>query len=355
MTSAQQLLGLRATRDKAWDDSLKAFTQALIYKGRAYERHADPAEIAERAGASSRVIEFLKADMPALSATGTPVSINSAFVDFLRNTSVVDAMSKWMVPAMPHTTFAIKSTAYTADEVGEGQSKPVQTATFVQNTTSPLKATAIVACTSQFLEQPVRNITDYLSRALRDAVASQMNQTFFENVEDEGASGVGSTAEDMGSTLADLRELTKMVGYGEASKLHLIVNSDDAIWLTSLAMSVGNGDMTPQGGRFFGMTVLVSDDLPSGKVFCVDPSGCAFWDGGVEQSISTQATLELEDAPANASAPTVAQASLTSLFQTGAQAFKVERSFAFRVIRPDAVASLVGVAWGPANDSPAGS
>jgi HK97 family phage major capsid protein len=352
--TAQQLLGLRG-RDKDWSDNVNTFTQALIYRGKAHELRKDPAVYAEQHGASNRVVEFLKADQPALSAGGTPVSINSDFVDYLRNVSVVDAMSRYMVPAMPHSTFAIKSTAWVSDEVGEGQSKPAQTALFVQNTTSPLKATAIVAVTREFLQQPVRDITGYLSRALRDAVASQMNATFFENLEDEGASGVGSTAEDMTTTLADIRELTRMVAYGESSKLHLIVNSDDAIWLTSLAMSVGNSDMSPQGGRFFGMTVLVSDDLPSGKVFCVDPSGCAFWDGGVQQSISSQATLELEDAPANASAPTVAQANLTSLFQTGTTAYKIERSFAFKVIRPDAISSLVGVAWGPANDSPVGS
>jgi hypothetical protein len=352
MQHTTPLTGLRAGRDKEWSDNVGIFSEALIYRGLAHKERMDPAVYAERRGASSRLIEFLKADTPALVASST---ISASFVDYLRNVSALDAMSKWMIPASLYARIAITTAAWTADEIGEGLGKKVQTKTFTEKTISPLKTTALVAATKETLDQPVNNIRGYIGRAMRDAVSAKMNATFFEDVEDQGASGVSGTVEDLTTTLADLRELTKMCAYGEGSRLFLFVSSDQAIWLTSLAMSVGNGEMTPQGGRFFGLDVMVSDDLPSGKVFCIDATGIAFWDGGIQQATSTIADWEAEDAPAQASAPTVASSQLTSAFMTNTTIFKCERSFGFTVVRPDAVASLVEVAWGPANDSPAGS
>jgi HK97 family phage major capsid protein len=352
MTSAQQLLGLRAGRDKEWSDNVGIFSEAMIYRGFANQKRMDPAVYAERAGANSRVVEYLKSDTPAMVAGST---INASFIDYLRNVSAIDAMSRWTIPAALYGRIAIATQAWTADEIGEGVGKKIQTKSFSEATISPLKTVGIVAATKETLDQPVKNIRAYIGRAMRDAVSAKMNQTFFEDIEDQGASGVSGTVEDLTTTLADLRELLKMCAYGEGSKLFLCVNSDQAIWLTSLAASVGNGEMTVMGGRFFGLDVLVSDNLPSGKVFCIDATGIAFWDGGIEQAVSTEADLELEDGPAVASAPTVVGNVMSSLFQTGATAFKCERRFGFKVVRPDAVASLVEVAWAPANDSPAGS
>jgi hypothetical protein len=352
MQHTTPLTGLRAGRDKDWSDNVTAFGEALIYRGLADKERMHPAVYAERRGANSRIVEYLKADTPAMVAGST---INASFVDYLRNVSALDQMSRWMLPAALYARIGITTAAWTADETGEGVGKKVQTKSFTEATISPLKTTAIVAATKETLDQPVNNIRGYIARAMRDAVSAKMNAVFFEDIEDQGASGVSGTVEDLASTLADLRELTKMVAYGEGSKLFLFVSSDQAIWLTSLAASVGNGEMTVMGGRFFGLDVMVSDNLPSGKVFCVDATGLAWWDGGIEQAVSTVADVELEDGPAQASAPTVASSQLTSMFQTNTTAFKCERSFGFKVVRPDAVASLVEVAWAPANDSPAGS
>jgi hypothetical protein len=342
------LSGLRG-RDKDWSDGVKAFGEALIYRGLAHERRTNPADYAAARGANSRVVEYLKTDMPALVADSTT---NAAFVDYLRNVSALDAMSSYMIPSMQYGAVAIKSTAWTADETGEGVGKKVQTATFNESLISPLKVTALVACTREFLQQPIKNVRGYIARAMRDAVGSKMNDTFFTDVSELNFGAANAASDDLAGVLSDLRELVKMVAYGETSKLFLYVSSDQAIHLTSLAMSVGNNEMTPLGGVFFGMTVMVSDNLPSGLIFCIDPTGIAWWDGGVEQAVSTQADLELEDGPAQASAPTVASSQLSSLFQTNAVGFRVERSFAYKVVRPNSVAALHGVAWGGA-DSPA--
>jgi hypothetical protein len=349
MTSAQQLLVLRG-RDKDWSDGVHTFGEALIYRGLAHEKRLDPAVYAERSGASNRVIEYLaKADTPALSADSTA---NASFIDYLRNTSALDAMSRWMIPVAAHGAVAITAAAWTGNEVGEGLAKPVQTHTLNEGVISPLKTTALLAVTREFLQQPIRNVRGYIARAMRDAVSSAMNTAFFDDVEEANYGVANAASDDLAGVLVDLRELVKMVSYGENSKLFVFVSSDQAVHMSSLAMSVGNNDMGPQGGVFMGLEVKVSDNLPSGVIFCCDPTGVCWWDGGVQQSVSTVADLELEDAPSNASAPTVASAQLTSLFSTNSVGFRCERSFAYKVVRPGAIASLHGVAWG-GSDSPA--
>lgn len=336
---------------KEMSDGVSTFTQALIYKAAARKESMHPADFAEHVGAPRRVIEYLKADAGGLTATQ---SIGAQFIDYLRNTSALDAMARWMIPAQPHGLYSIKSTAWTADETGEGAAKPVHAATFTESALSPKKATAIVVASKEFMLQPIANITNYISRALRDAVAVQMNTSFFTGVEGL-AGGVGSPGGTMADTLADLRELVKMVSYGEQSKLFLFVNPDQAVWLASMAMSVGSNDMSPQGGKFFGMQVMVSDSLPTNTIYAVDAAGVAWWDGGISQSVTDQAMVEMSTVPAGSSTtPTTGNTKFVSLFQDNSTGFRVERPFAFKVVKPNSVASLSEVNWGEM-DSPTSS
>lgn len=333
-------------------EGANAFGAALIYRALAREDNRHPHELAADMGAPTKVIEYLKAnEAGALTATQT---INVAFVESLRPFSALDGMAQFMVPAMAHSIFSIKTSAWTGSEVGEGSAKPNQTAAFTENEITPTKAVAMTVATKEFLEQPIQNVAAYISRSLRDAVARKMNSVFFAAVEGVVA-GQGQAAGTIGETLGDIRELVKMVSYGEGSELFLFVSPDDATWLSSMAMSVGNNDMTPTGGRFMGLRVMVCDSLPANMVFCVDATGLAWWDGGAIQSTATHADIEASTAPLGSStAPTSGTAGNVSLWMTNSRAFKVERRFGFKVVRPNAVANLTGVNWGEL-DSPIGS
>lgn len=342
---------------KELSDGVSTFTQALIYKGLARKDLRHPAEIAEAAGAPRRVVDYLKANAGSLTSdliSDDPA--NLSFIDYLRNTSALDAMRSFMVPApQAETRFAITAASWSANATAEGLAKAVQTHTITETNLTKKKATAIVAVTDEFLQQPVKNFSSYVARALRDAVASQMNTTFFGSDEANQATGSAGPGMTLAETLADLRELMKMVGSGTGSQLYLWVNPDQAVWLTSMAMSVGSNDMSPLGGRFCGINVGVSDDLPSGHVFLVDATGLAWWEGGVTQSVTTEADVELSTTPAgSAITPTSGSTNTVSMWQTNGQAYRVERRYSFGVIRPNAIASLNGVGWG-AEDSPIGS
>ena len=139
-----------------------------------------------------------------------------------------------------------------------------------------------------------------------------MNTTFFNGVYqlNYGEANTGSEAlgsETMSTVLTDLRELTKMLSSGVGTRPYLFVSPDQAVHLASLSMSVGSNEMTALGGTFMGFNVMVSDNLPSGVVVLADPSGIAWWDGGLQEATSSEADLELETGPANKAAPTVTQ------------------------------------------------
>jgi hypothetical protein len=67
--------------------------------------------------------------------------------------------------------------------------------------------------------------------------------------------------------------------------------------------------------------------------------------------MSSEASLEMEDGPANASAPTVAQAQMTSMFQTNSVAFLAERTVGWKRRRTEGVIHLQQVEWGENADS----
>ena len=104
--------------------------------------------------------------------------------------------------------------------------------------------------------------------------------------------------------------------------------------------------MTPVGGTFLGLRTLVSDSLPSATIALIDASGLAMAATPIEVRTSREAALELATTSSQTSAPTVAQAQLTSMFQTNSVALLCERSIAFAPLRPNSFASVTSVGWG---------
>jgi hypothetical protein len=112
------------------------------------------------------------------------------------------------------------------------------------------------------------------------------------------------------------------------------------------------------GGRLQGLPVITSEflayteDSPTtGRdVFLVNASDIWFADdGGIDVSMSTEASLQMDDAPTNASGPTVAATSLVSMWQTNSVAFRAERTVSWARRRSEAVQYLAQVEWGEAS------
>jgi hypothetical protein len=102
------------------------------------------------------------------------------------------------------------------------------------------------------------------------------------------------------------------------------------------------------GGTFQGLPVVVSQYVPrdtsGGIVALVNASDIYIGDeGGIDLSMSTEASLQMDDNPDN---PTTATTVLVSLWQRNLVGFRAERTINWARRRPSAVAYLTGVNWG---------
>jgi hypothetical protein len=104
------------------------------------------------------------------------------------------------------------------------------------------------------------------------------------------------------------------------------------------------------GGVLFGLPVIVSEyvttDSDGAIVALVNASDIYLADDGdVNVDMSTEASLQMDNAPShNSTTPTAAQ--LVSLWQTNSVGFRAERTVNWARRRASAVAYLTGVNWG---------
>jgi hypothetical protein len=78
----------------------------------------------------------------------------------------------------------------------------------------------------------------------------------------------------------------------------------------------------------------------------VDPNYVAVALGSAQVSTSTNATIEMEDAPSDASAPTVSGQNLVSMFQSNSAAVRAFVEANWKVIRPEAVQYFFAPSFG---------
>ena len=118
-----------------------------------------------------------------------------------------------------------------------------------------------------------------------------------------------------------------------------------AIDLSLVANEVGNAafpGITPQGGTLAGLPVYTSQFMPTpdsnGQVVMLIKGDEIFLgdEGGIQVSMSDQASLIMDSAPSGSSTtPTAAQ--MVSLWQTNSVGFLVERFINFQKRRAEAV------------------
>jgi hypothetical protein len=113
-------------------------------------------------------------------------------------------------------------------------------------------------------------------------------------------------------------------------------------------------------GRLRGIPVITSEylgytfDSPTqGRdVFLVNADDIYYADDGeVDVRMSSEASLQLDDAPTNASATSVVATSMVSMFQTNSVAFLAEKTVSWKRRRTEGVIWLPQVEWGENADS----
>lgn len=279
------------------------------------------------------------------------------FVEYLRPRTLYGQISGRFRSLPFDTPVLVQGSGGTAKWVKEGVAKPLTEWTYTRTKLTPLKVAAIAAATKETLMRASVSADALLRDELARAVGARIDATLISAdpyVADESPAGLlnGVTPLTLtgDGTVAGIRcdiaqFLKEMV---EGTK-----TLNGAFWVmpetVAIALSLATNEVgapaftgiTPTGGTLAGLPVFTSEYVPvdsDGPVVALIKGDEIFLgdEGGVQVSISDQASLVMDDAPAmNSTAPTAAQ--LVSMWQTNSVAFLVERFLNFQKRRSQAV------------------
>lgn len=286
------------------------------------------------------------------------------FVEFLRPRTLIGRISDRLRNLPFDTPVLIQSTGGTAKWVKEGDAKPLTRWQYTRTKLSPLKVAAIAAATKETL----RRATPAADTLLRDELARSVQATLDTTFIDPNAAAV--TDESPASILNGVTPLTLSGGTDSSAvrcDVEVFMNQfadnllslDGAFWIMperiAIALSLMENALGQQafpgisfsGGTFFGLPAFITsyaDTDSTGSVVALVRGDEIFLgdEGGIEVSMSDQASLLMDDDPnMNSTTPTAAQ--LVSLWQTNSVAFLVERFMNWQRRR------TASVAWGRVN------
>ncbi|RUJ65364.1 phage major capsid protein [Pseudomonas aeruginosa] len=301
---------------------------------------------------------------------GDETSVFADFVEYLRPQTILGRFGTNGIPSLRRVPFRVPLIGQTSGGdgywVGEGQAKPLTKFDFERKTLEPLKVANIAVATMEVIRDssPAADgiIRDQLAAALRErldidfidpakaAVAGVSPASILNGV--AGIPSSGNTADDV---RADIRALfNAFIAANNAPTSGVwLMPATTALALSLMQNPLGQAEfpgISMTGGELFGLPVIVSEYIPSASagavVALVNASDIYLGDeGGVDLSMSTEASLQMDNAPDN---PTTASAVLVSLWQRNLVGFRAERAINWARRRASAVAYLTGVNWGAA-------
>jgi HK97 family phage major capsid protein len=346
MTTAQQLLGLRARADDSTTvKDFRDYCLALAKGGK------------EQDTRNPRVQEVLKAASPAWGSSSMTSPYALAIQRLIGTNSPRSAfnlMKRDMIQVPLRTRVMVMGGTIDASEVAEGGAKLFRRISLSDLDTETSKHASTVAITKEFADMAPELAGRVLADTLAEAV-SRSADTYFLSKLVAASSGEGDTDADptFAEMLKDLSELLRMVKTGQSSKLYFIFRPQALKYLASMAYGAGVSTVKYDGGEIMGVQCIASDSQASGTITLADASGIVFGDEGIEVRTSTQAAVELDDASTKASATSVQGTTLVACWQTNTMAVVAEQRIAVRVAARSSVASLTGVNWGIGDGSPA--
>ncbi|MEC6385012.1 phage major capsid protein [Pseudomonas aeruginosa] len=299
---------------------------------------------------------------------GDETSVFADFVEYLRPQTILGRFGTNGIPSLRRVPFRVPLIGQTSGGdgywVGEGQAKPLTKFDFERNTLEPLKVANIAVATMEV----IRDSSPSADGIIRDQLAAALRQRLDIDFIDpdkaavagvspasilNGVVGIASSGTDADAVRADLKALfSAFIAANNAPTSGVfIMTATMALSLSLMVNALGQPEfptITMTGGSLNGLPVIVSEFVPtdsSGSIVAlVNASDIYLGDeGGIDLSMSTEASLQMDNAPDN---PTTASTVLVSLFQRNLVAFRAERAISWARRRTSAVAYLTGVNWG---------
>lgn len=299
---------------------------------------------------------------------GTDTSAFADFVEYLRPMTILGKFGQAPVPSLRRVPFRVPLIGQTSGGdaywTGENQAKPLTKFDFTRTTLEPVKIANIAVATMEVVRDSSPSaegiIRDQLAAALRQrldidfinplkAAVSGISPAGILN----GVAGIPSSGTDADAVRADVKALfTAFIQANNAPTSGVfIMSSVTALALGLMQNPLGQSEfpgLGMNGGTLFGLPVIVSEFVPTDSsgslVALVNASDIYLADeGGIDLSMSTEASLQMDSAPDN---PTTASTIMVSLWQRNLVGFRCEQTITWARRRSSAVAWLDNVAWG---------
>jgi hypothetical protein len=256
--------------------------------------------------------------------------------------SCFDRLLPAMRPAPLLMRFAVSTQTLVFDLLDESQAKPTAALNLSSSDAIMPRKVAAISVLSDELAK-LSEALQLLDVELRAGVSRGVDGVFLNELY-EATTPTASAGSSAANTITDVSALLDAVPLGPTSRPHFIFSPAAA---KKLATKHVNGVFTwpratPTGGFMLDIPLVVSDRLPSGAALLVDASMIAANAGEVAPMASRQADIQLLDADSLDSSPE-AEDVYTSLWMHNMVGVRIERTFAFKVLRSTAVASLSGV------------
>lgn len=281
------------------------------------------------------------------------------FIEYLYGLTVFDRLPLREVPA--NVTIKGQDGTATGYWVGESKSIPVSKADFSTVNLSPLKVAALAVVSKELLRDSSPSAEMLVRDALGNACAQRVDQTFLGTA--AASAGVspagilngltaGSTAgNDIDGVIADVKALyAGFITAHNASGLQFVTTESLAKSLGLIQNALGNfafPGLSASGGLLLGDPLVAGSNVAAKAMILLKPSDIyKIGDRGVEVSLSTEAAIEMSDAPAGESDTPTANTSVVSMFQTDSVALKIVRPLNFAKRRASAVAYISDADYG---------
>jgi hypothetical protein len=352
-----------------------AFAQYTKCMALSAKMFRDPAVVAEQLyGPQSIVVAALKTAVGAGSnvsanwaanLVGAETTVFADFVEYLRPRTIIGQFGTNGIPSLRdvpfRTALITQSAAGSGYWVGEGKAKPLTSMNFTRTTLVPLKVANICVLT----DESIRDSSPKSDAIVRDelvmALTARLDQDFIDPAKTasagvspasitNGAHSIASTGTDEAAARLDIRGVFDVFDAADnpPEAAVLIMSPRVARGLAGLYTDLGQKvfpTMSVRGGTVDGTPVIVSRYVDN-NVILVNASDIYLGDeGGVSVDMSSEASLEMSDAPSHDSTTPTA-ASLVSMFQTNSVAIRAERTINWARRRTASVAYLTGVQWG---------
>lgn len=351
------------------------FTRRVIAKALAYlsQGELSVAQIAEMRWGKThpQLVQVIKASVAGgSSSTGTGdwggelVSIDERytgdFIEYLNSRTIYNQLPLRAIPA--NVLVKGQDGQATGYWVGESKAIPATKLDFFDVTLTPLKVAALAVISNELIRDSSPSAEMLVRDGLVEAASQRIDATFLSTSGAvTGVSPAGllngvvagtPSGTDADSLRADIATLyAGFISAKNASGLHFVTTTSLAKQISLMRNALGQrefADLGASGGTLEGDPVVVGDNVGSGHLILLKPSDIyKIGDGGLQVSMSREATIEQADDPTGASDTPAAQSKTpVNMFQSESTAIKVVRSMNFAKRRSSAVAYMSGADYG---------